>query len=578
MKKNITINLFGQLFNIDEDAYELLKNYEEALHQYFNRQEGGAEIANDLESRIAELLSELKAQGTEAITIEHVQDIIKRIGRPEEIGQEVEEDAGNGPETAASGRSFLAEKLQKRYYRDGDNKMVAGVLAGLSKYFGGDVTIWRLGFLVLCVAFGGYATWVNGVFERSFPLMNISLPLIYIVTAIVAPVAKTPAERLHVKGVKVTPQTLADEVSAEAMQREQAVSQPHVQRGARGCVAGFLSVCATIFKILLAFCGVTLFVPILFMVCFMAALLFNPEFVLENMFDSKAAMVYQIASFPFWILCICILLACFIPAYCAMHAVMNAMGKAQPMGIGQRLTWLILWTLSVAGIVASSVKIGSMSDEIEDQIKEEIIERNTHEGFLVTQWEWDWLQQNGWKIVECTDNDNQYWESGVRFNEYTSCGNYYLDDVNDRYLDAYGTRVQYQVEHSEAVAPGRYRLTYVARANNKGAHVYAKTASGEQTLDIVPAGDTGGTLWQAARMFVDNATEAQLSTDQGQLQRRIAEANNGMGRGWSRYETDLQVGKDSLVTYGVVFDGSKQSDVCVAPWFSATDFRLERIK
>ena len=87
MKKNVTINLFGQLYNIDEDAYELLNNYEEALRQYFRKQEEGAEIANDIESRIAELFAELKANGVEAITIEHVQDIIKRIGRPEEIDE-----------------------------------------------------------------------------------------------------------------------------------------------------------------------------------------------------------------------------------------------------------------------------------------------------------------------------------------------------------------------------------------------------------------------------------------------------------------------------------------------------------
>ena len=31
MKKNITINLFGQLYAIDEDAYELLKKYEDTL-------------------------------------------------------------------------------------------------------------------------------------------------------------------------------------------------------------------------------------------------------------------------------------------------------------------------------------------------------------------------------------------------------------------------------------------------------------------------------------------------------------------------------------------------------------------
>ena len=31
MKKNISINLFGTLYNIDEDAYELLDRYMESV-------------------------------------------------------------------------------------------------------------------------------------------------------------------------------------------------------------------------------------------------------------------------------------------------------------------------------------------------------------------------------------------------------------------------------------------------------------------------------------------------------------------------------------------------------------------
>jgi hypothetical protein len=79
MKKNITINLCGRLFNIDEDAYELLRNYIDTLRNYFSKQEGGSEIADDLEERIAELLDELKAQGHEAINIEHVKQVITRV-------------------------------------------------------------------------------------------------------------------------------------------------------------------------------------------------------------------------------------------------------------------------------------------------------------------------------------------------------------------------------------------------------------------------------------------------------------------------------------------------------------------
>ena len=80
MKKNITINLFGSLYAIDEDAYELLNQYQNNMRRYFSRKEGGEEIAEDIERRIAELFDELKASGVEAITIEHVRDIISRIG------------------------------------------------------------------------------------------------------------------------------------------------------------------------------------------------------------------------------------------------------------------------------------------------------------------------------------------------------------------------------------------------------------------------------------------------------------------------------------------------------------------
>ena len=98
MKKNITINLLGSLYAIDEDAYELLNQYLNNMKRYFARKEDGAEIADDIEHRIAELLADLKAQGVEAITIEHIEDIIKRIGNPEEMDdEEWNENPGKTP-------------------------------------------------------------------------------------------------------------------------------------------------------------------------------------------------------------------------------------------------------------------------------------------------------------------------------------------------------------------------------------------------------------------------------------------------------------------------------------------------
>ena len=56
MKKNITINFFGTLYAIDEDAYELLNRYLGDMKRYFSRKEGGEEIADDIEHRVAELM------------------------------------------------------------------------------------------------------------------------------------------------------------------------------------------------------------------------------------------------------------------------------------------------------------------------------------------------------------------------------------------------------------------------------------------------------------------------------------------------------------------------------------------
>ena len=90
MKRNITINIFGQLYAIDEDAYELLNHYLNSMKRYFSDKEGGEEIADDIEHRVAELLWQQKEEGITAISIEVVKDIIGKIGNPTEIDSSTE--------------------------------------------------------------------------------------------------------------------------------------------------------------------------------------------------------------------------------------------------------------------------------------------------------------------------------------------------------------------------------------------------------------------------------------------------------------------------------------------------------
>lgn len=151
MKKNITINMLGRLYAIDEDAYGLLQQYIDTLRSYFAHKPDGKEIADDIEARIAELFDDLKTQGIEAINIQHVQDIITRIGDPKEMVEEepLDEETAVQEEEQAEEKSMGSrlkeevvayfERLRKsgkRLYRDPTDKKITGLLAGCARYFG----------------------------------------------------------------------------------------------------------------------------------------------------------------------------------------------------------------------------------------------------------------------------------------------------------------------------------------------------------------------------------------------------------------------------------------------------------
>jgi phage shock protein PspC (stress-responsive transcriptional regulator) len=222
MKTSININLFGTLFAIDEDAHQLLQQYLDNMKSYFSKQEGGDEISDDIEHRVAELFWELKQKGSESISIEQVRNIIQEIGNPEELGDEKadstsesnEEPKGQGNETKEEGNgtqnfSQQAEDTareaaaktktwfsQRRYYRDPQNKMVGGVLSGLAHYFGGgDPLIWRIVFVLVTI------------FSSVIPTI---IP--YILLWLCAPEAKTAEERLRMMGKEVTPENIKSQV------------------------------------------------------------------------------------------------------------------------------------------------------------------------------------------------------------------------------------------------------------------------------------------------------------------------------------------------------------------------------
>ena len=150
MKKTINIHLCNRIFTIDEDACQLLESYITNMRTYFSKREDGMEIADDIEQRVSELLEEFTAAGTTSITLAQVQELIARVGNPEEMEGDEAPAQTETPEEHTEAPA--AETDARTLRRNMSDKMLAGVISGLARYFGfSDATPWRILFIILFV-------------------------------------------------------------------------------------------------------------------------------------------------------------------------------------------------------------------------------------------------------------------------------------------------------------------------------------------------------------------------------------------------------------------------------------------
>ena len=195
MKKTISINVAGLVFNIEEQGYERLKDYLEAIRRIFSNEAGASEIMEDIESRIAELFHERLGKLKEVITLSDIEEVIKIMGEPRDYAVDADDEPEYQSSFKEDAKKVTEEFRQKRLYRDEDNASVAGVCAGLGHYFNVDPVVFRLLF-VLMVILGG-----SGI-------------LVYIILVIVVPEAKTTAEKLQMRGEPVNIESIKEHVSS----------------------------------------------------------------------------------------------------------------------------------------------------------------------------------------------------------------------------------------------------------------------------------------------------------------------------------------------------------------------------
>lgn len=171
MKTTINITLGGILFFVEDDAYQSLKQYLELIYKHFEKMEGGVEIVQDIEYRMAELL-QARLKQRQGVSIPDIDYLKQTVGYPkaedftteeeadipamEEEKEPTAQEANPNTGTFQEGTFTSAQdpfNLGRRLYRDLARKKVGGVLAGLGNYFGID-TLWlRLGFVFFFFGF-----------------------------------------------------------------------------------------------------------------------------------------------------------------------------------------------------------------------------------------------------------------------------------------------------------------------------------------------------------------------------------------------------------------------------------------
>ena len=342
-----------QVYHIDDDAYRLLDDYLANLKHFFRKQEGAEEIVNDIEIRIAELFAEKVSAGKQVITIADVEEIIARVGKPEDFGVSDDESEPHKKEqTASSGQGYTRTTTARRLFRDPDNKLLGGVAAGLAAYFGWDITLVRILMIIL-------------VFVPYCPMI-----ILYIIGWLVIPEARTAAEKLSMRGEAVTIENIGKTVTdgfervADGVNNYVNSGKPRTFLQKIGDV--FVSIAAVLFKIFLV-ALVILCCPVLFV---LAVVLVALVFAAIAVAVSGGALLYELLPAIDWMPVASVspmvtLLGTIagvaligIPLGAFLYTILRQLFHWSPMGTGLKWSLLILWILGAVIMVINLSALG----------------------------------------------------------------------------------------------------------------------------------------------------------------------------------------------------------------------------
>lgn len=354
MKKTLTVNLGGTVFHIDEDAYELLDNYLSNLRIHFREEEDSEETMRDFEYRISELLHEKIRLGYNVTTIEHIEEVITRMGRPEEIFGEDDpvENVQSGIKEEHKAKADT-NYAKKRFFRNPDDSILGGVASGFASYMGWDPTLVRIALIVLM--FIGY---------------GITIP-VYLILWLMVPKASTAAEKLQMCGKSVTVENIGKTVTDGFENVSNNISDYVHSEKPRSTMHKlgdlFVRVFGAIIKILVILLSLVLFPPLLFVLFILFVILIA---LIGGLIGGSFGLLYFLMPSASWdylsvypegwliVSSICFILIIGIPVIGLIHTVCVQLFKWKPMVSGAKWALVILWFVALSAVIMIGVNYG----------------------------------------------------------------------------------------------------------------------------------------------------------------------------------------------------------------------------
>jgi phage shock protein PspC (stress-responsive transcriptional regulator) len=339
MNKTIIININGIVFHIEEDAYEILKNYMTDVKRHFSNSADSLEITTDIENRVAEMFNELLANENKQVIVEQdVHTVIEQMGR-------VEDFENLDDETASTGTQYAYDTGTRRLFRDPDDHLISGVCAGIADYF--DIQ----------------PLWIRLAFALSFFFAGSGL-LLYIILWIVIPQATTRADRMAMKGQKLNLQGFKDNLEEELSSVRNHLNNLHQE--ARPTIykmrdfigdllmhlnlffkgAGKILIKIIGFAVLLACFGAAIFL-IVILILVMGFHIMPQGMPALNMITSEHNDAIYIAAF----------LTAFLPVITIILAIIAALFNTRSIGKSVATTLVVIWGCSLIVLIYSAVNI-----------------------------------------------------------------------------------------------------------------------------------------------------------------------------------------------------------------------------